>query len=361
MISGYSAKCYTPDVHGSADVTWGALRAFDSSNPNLDIPPESCYDNEGDPDLGSPNEHCAGGGPGKGEGGGPNAKYPNCVAQGMVLIVQESNKACPDDCSSGGVMRFQFPYGDGVNITTITSLDVDEPSNLKKAPQVETWDNDGNHYSQHFPTDAKDNSLVTVKLNGDDGVTNVREMIFRLDGSGSISSFNYKWCKPPILHQAWVDMEFEDFNDSSLNNWDTVGSLTELRTDGGIGNSGSLRLQDENSPRVSHMTSKQPYSIDGFDMVKLSFFYETHGTEDSGSWVDKMKIQWKEANTAANLANVPWQTRMDFPVKQKMLPFFVVIDVTDNMKFMLIRFQFESTANSESINIDDFKLEGRLA
>ena len=362
MISGYSPGCHTPDVDGTAEVTWGALRTFDTSNPNLDIPPESCKDNKGDPDLGSPNENCPGGGPGKGAGGGPTATYPNCVAQGMVLIVQESDKRCPDDCGSGGIMRFQFPYGDGVSITSITSLDVDEPSNDKNPPQVETWDNDGNYFSQFFPTNAHDNSLVTVDLNGGAGLTNVREMFFRLDGSGSISTLEYRWCKPPTLEAAWVDMDFEDFNDdSSLEKWDMSGSKTELKSDGGIHDSGALRLRDTDSPRISRMSSKQPYSIKDFDMVKVSFFYETHNTEDSGGAMDTMKIQWKEAATAAQLASANWQTRMEFPVKQEMLPFSVVIDVTDNMKFMSVRFEFESTSNSESIYIDDFKLEGRLA
>jgi hypothetical protein len=58
--------------------------------------------------LGSPNQACAGGGPGVGVGGMPNSTYENCEPLGNVLVVQESDKDTPDDNANGGTITFTF-------------------------------------------------------------------------------------------------------------------------------------------------------------------------------------------------------------------------------------------------------------
>ena len=78
----------------------GAARIFDTANPGVI--------DDGDPDLGSPNENCPDGGPGVGSGGGPNAPFPNCEPLGNVLIIQESDKVTPDDNARGGTITFDF-------------------------------------------------------------------------------------------------------------------------------------------------------------------------------------------------------------------------------------------------------------
>ena len=75
----------------------GMARIFDSSNPTGD-----------DWDLGTPNQNCPGGGPGRGNGGRPGQLGENCIAQGNILIVQESNKWAADDNVRGGVIVFTF-------------------------------------------------------------------------------------------------------------------------------------------------------------------------------------------------------------------------------------------------------------
>jgi len=78
-------------------------RIFDTRNP--------VTGQYGDPDLGSPNEHCPGGGPGKGAGGVPSAPGKNCDPLGNVLIIQEYNKEAmdiPDDNADGGKIYFDF-------------------------------------------------------------------------------------------------------------------------------------------------------------------------------------------------------------------------------------------------------------
>jgi hypothetical protein len=75
----------------------GKARIFDSSNPTGN-----------DWDLGTPNEKCPGGGPGKGTGGEPGKRGENCIPEGNLIIIQESNKAEADDNGDGGVMAFSF-------------------------------------------------------------------------------------------------------------------------------------------------------------------------------------------------------------------------------------------------------------
>jgi len=61
-----------------------------------------------DPDLESPNEKC--GGNGKGSGGEPGRPGANCnpKGEGNVLIIQESEKALPNDNALGGMIMFAF-------------------------------------------------------------------------------------------------------------------------------------------------------------------------------------------------------------------------------------------------------------
>lgn len=78
----------------------GMARIFDTANPGTNT--------SGDPDLGSPNSKCPGGGPGIGNNGVPGDLGENCVPVGNVLIVQESNKTIPDDNANGGTLSFSF-------------------------------------------------------------------------------------------------------------------------------------------------------------------------------------------------------------------------------------------------------------
>ena len=80
-----------------------------------------------DPDLGSPNEKCPGGGPGVGVGGEPGALFPNCVPQNNLLIIQNENNTEdePNDRPLGGcfIIEFQQP----VELINMGLLDMEEP------------------------------------------------------------------------------------------------------------------------------------------------------------------------------------------------------------------------------------------
>jgi hypothetical protein len=90
-----------------------AARLADSSKP----PPN-------DLDLGSPNQHCTGGGPGVGQYGAPYKPYPNCKALGNILIIQKQNSENIDDVHDGGNITFTFTSPAEVN--TVGILDVDD-------------------------------------------------------------------------------------------------------------------------------------------------------------------------------------------------------------------------------------------
>jgi hypothetical protein len=75
----------------------GMARILDSANPGNETR-----------HLGSPNAKCAVGGPGVGSGGVPGEKGENCVPQGNVLIIQESNATVAKDSRGGGILLFSF-------------------------------------------------------------------------------------------------------------------------------------------------------------------------------------------------------------------------------------------------------------
>jgi hypothetical protein len=98
-------------------------RIFNSSNPGIEP--------DGDPDLGSPNEQCTRPGPGKGLGGAPGTKGANCDTHGNILIIQESNKATPDDAYYGGT--FEFSFKDPIYFENLGLMDISKGSGSIRA------------------------------------------------------------------------------------------------------------------------------------------------------------------------------------------------------------------------------------
>ena len=96
-------------------------RIFDTANPGSQ--------EEGDLDLGTPNESCSG--PGTGEGGQQGMPGENCQFLGNVLIIQEpgnDNMGIPDDNMNGGEMTLHFK---GQYVKEIGMLDVDYDTKLE--------------------------------------------------------------------------------------------------------------------------------------------------------------------------------------------------------------------------------------
>lgn len=90
----------------------GKARLFNTSNPGTI--------NNGDPDLGSPNNQCYG--PGQGVGGEPGQPGENCVPQGLGLIIQESDKITPDAAKCGGNVTFTFASPVDLNMIGLMNI-----------------------------------------------------------------------------------------------------------------------------------------------------------------------------------------------------------------------------------------------
>jgi hypothetical protein len=113
---------------------WGAARIFDTADPGTN-------NDNGDPDLGSPNEDCDIPGPGVGAAGSPdNGSNPavwNCVPQHKTLIIQESHKIYPDDIGCGGTITFDF-YHTPAFLSELGFLDVDDNESVEVTVRLNT-------------------------------------------------------------------------------------------------------------------------------------------------------------------------------------------------------------------------------
>lgn len=170
----------------------GAARAFDTARPRGRNQPglNICGNNDGDKDLGSPNNKCPNPGPGVGPGGKPylpngggHNRFMNCEPVGMVLIIQESNKSCPDDSSTGGYIEFTFTHS--VRIVMAKLLDVDEGN----TPEITMTHSSGS------------TSMTKVEATGDNGIVahvldknDVTKVSIRYFGSGSIAELVFQDC-----------------------------------------------------------------------------------------------------------------------------------------------------------------------
>ena len=151
-----------------------------------------------DRDLGSPNKECTPPGPGSGEDGVPGMPGENCIPQGNVLIIQESNSEMPDDNRGGGVISFDFsPNAESVyliglmdiggNTTTITVVYEDVVSGIPTETTI-------------IVIGLGDNAVQAVPIN----ITNVSQLRVNLGGSGAVTFISYCFSddggsRPPTL------------------------------------------------------------------------------------------------------------------------------------------------------------------
>jgi len=168
----------------------GAARVFDTADPGT-------TNDTGDPDLGSPNRDCpGGGGPGVGPGGHPNSPFANCVPQGYVLIVQERNQKSvmnkyPDDNAKGGTIEFSFD--NPVDLDTVYILDIDETKPVELDVELADGTRPPTVYSP--PNYYGDNGLFPLGVNERDVV----KLKVTFPGSGAIAQLDYRptECPPP--------------------------------------------------------------------------------------------------------------------------------------------------------------------
>jgi hypothetical protein len=117
--NGLFAKCGVK-VSAKEGNTVRRVNVFNSSKIKSSNPKD-------DPDLGSPNMKCPGGGPGRGAGGEPGSPFPNCVPLGNVLIIQDprTTSSVANDSPFGGCFLFEF--NSPIEVLNTGILDVEEP------------------------------------------------------------------------------------------------------------------------------------------------------------------------------------------------------------------------------------------
>jgi glucose/arabinose dehydrogenase len=122
---------YVDDEWKEFGLTLSSLGGY-GTRPRLFDTASIGNEDHGDADLGSPNQRCTPSGPGKGEGGEPDAPGANCKYLGNVLIIQEDNDdlSIPDDSGAGGTIIFHFSR-EGQTVYDIGLLDIDEKTTLK--------------------------------------------------------------------------------------------------------------------------------------------------------------------------------------------------------------------------------------
>jgi len=163
-----------------------SLLIFDSSNPT-----------GGDPDLGSPNETCAGG-PGVGVGGEVGQPGENCVAQGNLLIIAEDLIDVggdmlvdePDDDVDGGLIIFE--WDSPTVVQSITIMDIDSES------AAITVSNDTLVVTV-TATALGNNSAQVIDLTGEPA-TNC--LAVRLSSSGAVAQITYD-VAVPTRKETW--------------------------------------------------------------------------------------------------------------------------------------------------------------
>jgi hypothetical protein len=146
-----------------------------------------------DPDLGSPNRACPGGGPGRGMGGKPGSPFPNCIAQGNIMIIQNENMdpSVPNDSAFGGCMVFNFIVP--VQLRNFGIMDIDETENVdititkSQNVQLPTFES---------PRTIGNNGLWLANSTLDmSPFTDVETMEVCFPGSGSLTFVHFDVCE----------------------------------------------------------------------------------------------------------------------------------------------------------------------
>jgi hypothetical protein len=145
-----------------------------------------------DPDLGSPNEHCPNSnGPGRGQGGKPDAPFPNCEPLGNLLIIQNENMdpSIPNDSAFGGCFVFEFVQP--VTLLNFGIMDLDEG----RATISIRSSSSGRLQSFNSPSNIGNNGHWKAATTKDwSPLVNVTAMEICIPGSGAISFLDVAPC-----------------------------------------------------------------------------------------------------------------------------------------------------------------------
>lgn len=174
IVSEVTVDNLTMSVNVDSNGEHNVGMIFDTSNPGPD------------PDLGTPNEACPGGGPGVGPGGAPGTIGENCQPLGNVLIIPRDvgDGVAPNDDFAGGQISLLFDQP--VRVLEIHILDIDEEDS---APSITFWDADGDQTLDAIqPQVVGDNGHEKFSDFSLDAATNVVNIQVVFPGSGALDS-----------------------------------------------------------------------------------------------------------------------------------------------------------------------------
>eukprot|EP00538_Stauroneis_constricta_P004601 CAMPEP_0119545808 /NCGR_PEP_ID=MMETSP1352-20130426/456_1 /TAXON_ID=265584 /ORGANISM="Stauroneis constricta, Strain CCMP1120" /LENGTH=469 /DNA_ID=CAMNT_0007590411 /DNA_START=105 /DNA_END=1514 /DNA_ORIENTATION=+ len=211
--NGTSKGNATKNLHNRSG---GAARVFDTAFPSKRFGNSRCSTSkwDGDDTLGSPNEKCPAGtpgkktgydyqakkniqGPGRGWGGQPGRTSTNCPSTplGNVIIVQERSNNCGDHSYGGGSIVFEF----NPNVVGAVDFHSVQILDMNKDVKVSAWvdgDNlNGNPSKEIVLTRKGTNALVdkTFNLsNNEDKLLGIRKVKFYSTNGFSISKIDYE-------------------------------------------------------------------------------------------------------------------------------------------------------------------------
>lgn len=174
VITSLTKDGLTMSIVVESDGPHDAAMIFDSNQPGTN--------SDGDPDLGSPNQSCPGGGPGVGAGGVPGGLGPNCLPLDNVLIIPESVPPAtnPDDENAGGTITLTFSQPVQANLLEL--LDIEEDGLL-----IQFFRPDGSVISESEisqPNGLGNNSYEEFLLD----VENVQSIELFFPGSGALDA-----------------------------------------------------------------------------------------------------------------------------------------------------------------------------
>lgn len=129
--------------------------------------------------------------------GRPNALHPNCEPLGLICIIQENNKACPDDSWSGGIITFEFREPVEF-VKSMTFIDL----KITPTPNVTIF-YDGGKSITTDTQDTGDNGVYTLPFKTS-LYQNVTRIEITVERHGSISSLEYPYCSKPLKPQIAV-------------------------------------------------------------------------------------------------------------------------------------------------------------
>jgi len=171
IVDSITNNGITMDITVESNGDHNVAMIFDTSQPGPD------------PDLGTPNQACPGGGPGVGVGGEPGQPGENCEFQGNALIIPNAvgPGVAPNDDSAGGIITLTFDQP--VTVLYVDVLDIEENGLF-----ITFFDmNDMQIGDTVSPTGLGDNSFEEFSNFGADTVGNVKTMRLSFPGSGAFT------------------------------------------------------------------------------------------------------------------------------------------------------------------------------